>query len=115
MMSRKILALLALPALASAFSGAFMPATGARIALRSAATSAIAPARVATPTLGLSMQVGDENKLFVGGLPWALDSEDLKEVFQEFGDIEQANVVYDRETGRSKGFGFVAFTEKDAA
>jgi RNA recognition motif-containing protein len=61
------------------------------------------------------MQDQDDSKLFVGGLPWALDSEDLREVFQEFGEIDQANVVYDRETGRSRGFGFVQFKDKDAA
>lgn len=36
-------------------------------------------------------------------------------MFAEFGSITEANVVYDRETGRSRGFGFVAYTEEDAA
>ena len=61
------------------------------------------------------MQQDDPLKLFVGGLPWALTSDDLREVFAEFGSITEANVVYDRETGRSRGFGFVAYTEESAA
>jgi cold-inducible RNA-binding protein len=54
-------------------------------------------------------------KLFVGGLPWAMDNQRLKEVFAEFGDVEDARVVLDRETGRSRGFGFVTFATPAAA
>lgn len=54
-------------------------------------------------------------KLFVGGLPWELRGKDLLDIFGEFGAIEDANVILDRETKRSKGFGFVTFTELDAA
>mmetsp|Transcript_4769 Transcript_4769/g.9707 ORF Transcript_4769/g.9707 Transcript_4769/m.9707 type:complete len:97 (+) Transcript_4769:2-292(+) len=57
----------------------------------------------------------DTKKLFIGGIPWAFDSEDLKEAFSEFGTVAEANIVYDRETGRSRGFGFVTFEEEDAA
>ena len=63
----------------------------------------------------ISMQKDSEAKIFVGGLPWALDSEDLREAFQEFGQVTEANVVYDRETGRSRGFGFVSFAEPEQA
>jgi len=78
---------------------------------------ALAPAlrQTSRTVLGLTMQQDDPLKLFVGGLPWALTSDDLREVFAEFGSITEANVVYDRETGRSRGFGFVAYTEEDAA
>ncbi len=56
------------------------------------------------------------NKLFVGGIPWATTDEALKAAFDEFGPIEEANVVRERDTGRSRGFGFVTFeTEEDAA
>ncbi len=51
-------------------------------------------------------------KLFVGSLAWETDSSDLKTAFERFGDIEEATVVSDRETGRSRGFGFVTFTEE---
>lgn len=61
------------------------------------------------------MQQREESKLFVGGLPWAMDSEDLRQAFSEFGAITEANVVQDRETGRSRGFGFVTFGDKESA
>lgn len=48
-------------------------------------------------------------KLFVGGLAWATTGETLKEAFEAFGTVTEATVVSDRETGRSRGFGFVAF------
>ena len=47
--------------------------------------------------------------------PWHECSHSLSQVFAEFGSITEANVVYDRETGRSRGFGFVAYTEEAAA
>ncbi len=50
-------------------------------------------------------------KLFVGSLAWATDSAGLRAAFERFGDIEEAQVISDRETGRSRGFGFVTFTE----
>ena len=53
-------------------------------------------------------------KLFVGGLAWATTSEGLGEAFSRFGEVSDARVITDRETGRSRGFGFVTF-EDDAA
>jgi cold-inducible RNA-binding protein len=54
-------------------------------------------------------------KLFVGGLPWATDDEGLKKAFEEFGAIEEANVVRERDSGRSRGFGFVTFETEESA
>ncbi len=54
-------------------------------------------------------------KLFVGNLSWGIDSAKLEEVFAPFGAIEEAVVIVDRATGRSKGFGFVTFTDDAAA
>ena len=51
-------------------------------------------------------------KLFVGGLAWATDSNGLRAAFEQHGKVTDAVVVQDRETGRSRGFGFVTF-EKD--
>jgi RNA recognition motif-containing protein len=48
-------------------------------------------------------------KLFVGGLPFATTDDELKELFAAHGAVSSASVVRDRETGRSKGFGFVEF------
>jgi cold-inducible RNA-binding protein len=52
-------------------------------------------------------------KLFVGGLAWATDEASLLEAFQQFGPVAEAKVILDRETGRSRGFGFVTY-ESDA-
>ena len=46
-------------------------------------------------------------KLFVAGLPYDLDDAELEEIFEKFGKIVSARVAMDRETGKSKGFGFV--------
>ncbi|MCF8066605.1 MAG: RNA-binding protein [Desulfarculaceae bacterium] len=56
-------------------------------------------------------------KIFVGNLPFATTSEDLKELFAAYGEVISANVVADRATGRSRGFGFVEMesAEADAA
>ena len=55
-------------------------------------------------------------KLFVGGLSWGSDDESLRQAFEKFGQISEAKVITDRETGRSRGFGFVTFaSDSDAA
>lgn len=54
-------------------------------------------------------------KLFVGSLSWGTTEDSLREAFERFGDVEYAKVITDRETGRSRGFGFVTFTEREDA
>ena len=54
-------------------------------------------------------------KLFVGSLPWAVDDQKLHEIFSQFGTVSSATVLKDRETGRSRGFGFVEFEDGAAA
>lgn len=55
-------------------------------------------------------------KLFVGGLSWDVSDEQLKEAFRPFGPLQEAAIVTDRATGRSRGFGFVTFEKPiDAA
>lgn len=46
-------------------------------------------------------------KIYVGNLPWSIDDSGLNALFAEFGTVESANVVTDRDSGRSRGFGFV--------
>ncbi|MDD3352863.1 RNA-binding protein [Zoogloea sp.] len=46
-------------------------------------------------------------KLYVGNLPYSVDKDRLEQIFGEFGTVASAQVIMDRETGRSKGFGFV--------
>ncbi len=54
-------------------------------------------------------------KLFVGGLSWTTTDAGLRQAFERFGEISEAKVVLDRDSGRSRGFGFVTFTQDDAA
>jgi len=54
-------------------------------------------------------------KLFVGGLSWGTDDDQLRQAFEKFGAVEDARVITDRETGRSRGFGFVSFDAEDSA
>ncbi|MQL69851.1 hypothetical protein Taro_002176 [Colocasia esculenta] len=54
-------------------------------------------------------------RLFIGGLSFGTDDLTLKEAFASFGDVVDARVVTDRDTGRSRGFGFVNFTDGDSA
>ena len=55
------------------------------------------------------------NKLFVGGLPWSTDDAELQQAFAPYGEVVDAKVVTDRETGRSRGFGFVTYTSEAEA
>ena len=55
------------------------------------------------------------NKLFVGGLAWATTDETLEQHFEPHGEVVEAKVIRDRETGRSRGFGFVTFAAPDQA
>lgn len=55
------------------------------------------------------------NKLFVGGLSWSVDEKSLKDAFSSFGDVTEVRVVYDKDSGRSRGFGFVIFSNEDDA
>ncbi len=49
------------------------------------------------------------SKLFVGGLSWDTNDQSLAEAFGQFGLVTEAKVISDRDTGRSRGFGFVTF------
>jgi cold-inducible RNA-binding protein len=54
-------------------------------------------------------------KLYVGNLPFSITPNGLKEMFAVFGDISEETVVMDRQTGKSKGFGFVTISDDAAA
>ena len=54
-------------------------------------------------------------RVFVGSLSWNTDDNGLRAAFERFGTIEDAKVIEDRQTGRSRGFGFVTFSEDSAA
>ncbi|MEL7564682.1 MAG: RNA-binding protein [Dehalobacterium sp.] len=52
--------------------------------------------------------------LYVGNLPWTTKAEDLISAFSQHGEITNGRIITDRETGRSKGFGFVEVNDEDA-
>lgn len=54
-------------------------------------------------------------KVYVGNLPFSVDDDKLKELFGSYGEIEEASVIKDKFSGRSKGFGFVTFKNDEAA
>jgi RNA recognition motif-containing protein len=54
-------------------------------------------------------------KLFVGNLSWNINDAQLEELFREFGEVAAARVITDRDTGRSRGFGFVEIDAPDVA
>ena len=50
-------------------------------------------------------------KLFIGGISWDTSEAGLREAFEQFGEVVEATIVVDRDTGRSRGFGFVVFAD----
>lgn len=54
-------------------------------------------------------------KIYVGNLPFSATSESLTEIFTKFGQVDSSKIVMDRDTGRSKGFGFVEMASVDEA
>jgi len=54
-------------------------------------------------------------ELFIGGLSWDTTDEGLRQAFASYGEITEAKVITDRDTGRSRGFGFVTFAQDDDA
>lgn len=55
------------------------------------------------------------NKVFVGGLSWNTSEADLQDLFSQVGEITEVKLITDRETGRSRGFGFVTYHEPSDA
>ncbi|XP_065160667.1 SRA stem-loop-interacting RNA-binding protein, mitochondrial-like [Atheta coriaria] len=52
-------------------------------------------------------------KLYVGNLPWTIGTQELKHYFSKFGHINSASVVFDKNTGLSKNYGFVVYSNKE--
>lgn len=53
--------------------------------------------------------------IYVGNLPFTMGEEDLKEIFEEYGEVSSAKIVMDKLTGRSKGFGFIEMDDENAS
>ncbi|GAB2291258.1 Cinnamyl-alcohol dehydrogenase Flavonol reductase/cinnamoyl-CoA reductase [Dionaea muscipula] len=58
------------------------------------------------------MSADVEYRCFVGGLAWATDDQSLERAFAQYGDVIDSKIINDRETGRSRGFGFVTFANE---
>lgn len=54
-------------------------------------------------------------KLFVGGLSWGTSEDTLHSSFEQFGSLEEVKIITDRDSGRSRGFGFVTFANNEDA
>ena len=54
-------------------------------------------------------------KIYVGNLSWNTNEDDLSNLFAQYGEVLSVNIITDRETNRSKGFGFIEMAEADAA
>jgi len=52
--------------------------------------------------------------LYVGNLPWETTEDDLVQMFSQYGSVNSARIIQDRETGRSRGFGFVEVADEDS-
>ncbi|XKL62535.1 hypothetical protein PGB90_002368 [Kerria lacca] len=72
-------------------------------------------ANLTVPATGSQQKDTTWTKLFVGGLPYHTTDKSLKEHFSVFGDIEEAVVITDRQTGKSRGYGFVIMGDRPAA
>lgn len=57
----------------------------------------------------------ENHKIFVGNLPWKTTADQLREMFAAYGKVLSANIVSDKETGKSKGFGFVEMEDETSA
>ena len=56
-----------------------------------------------------------QNKLYVGNLPYTVDDAQLRDLFAKYGQIDELAVIMDRDTGRPKGFAFITFATQQAA
>ena len=53
--------------------------------------------------------------LYVGNLPWTCSEEEIEALFAQYGDVKTVRIITDRDSGRSKGFGFVEMTDSNGA
>ncbi|KAI7981827.1 hypothetical protein LOK49_Contig11G00032 [Camellia lanceoleosa] len=71
--------------------------------------------QVPTASMLNAIRCMSSSKLFIGGLSYGTDDQSLRDAFSGFGDVVDAKVITDRETGKSRGFGFVNFTSDESA
>ena len=95
------------------------PALSARVLGRRKITLATPPNRAYGGRHCHDTSVAQRNRkhvrIYVGNLPYSTGSQELSELFSQYGHVAQANVIMDRESGRSKGFGFVDMPNSEEA
>ncbi len=52
--------------------------------------------------------------IYVGNLPWSASEDDVRQLFQAYGEVQSVKLISDRETGRARGFGFVEMEDEEA-
>ncbi|KAI5660009.1 hypothetical protein M9H77_28802 [Catharanthus roseus] len=67
------------------------------------------------PSILQAIRCMSQSKLFIGGISYQSDESSLREAFSKYGDVVEARIITDRDTGRSRGFGFVTFTSSEEA
>ncbi|GMH31555.1 hypothetical protein Nepgr_033399 [Nepenthes gracilis] len=67
------------------------------------------------PSIYQAIRCMSSSKLFIGGLSYSTDDTSLREAFCQYGEVVEARVILDRESGRSRGFGFVTYTSSEEA
>ncbi|KAG0580896.1 hypothetical protein KC19_4G208600 [Ceratodon purpureus] len=77
--------------------------------------SGLGVAAAAVPSLLMLQRGMSSSKLFIGGLAWGIDENTLRDAFGSFGSVTEVKIILDRDTGRSRGFGFVNFTSPQEA
>lgn len=67
------------------------------------------------PSIYQAIRCMSSSKVFVGGIPYSTDEMSLREAFAQYGEVVEARIITDRDTGRPRGFGFVSYTSSDEA
>ncbi|KAI9381114.1 hypothetical protein POPTR_015G057400v4 [Populus trichocarpa] len=75
-------------------------------------TSEISASR---PSIYQALRCMSSSKIFIGGISFQTDDNGLKEAFDKYGNVVEARIIMDRDTGRSRGFGFVTYTSSEEA
>ncbi|CAN8252032.1 unnamed protein product [Cochlearia groenlandica] len=70
---------------------------------------------LSSPSLFQAIRFMSSSKLFIGGMEYGMNEDSLREAFSKYGEVVDTKVILDRDTGRSRGFGFVTFTSTEAA
>ncbi|CAN8264853.1 unnamed protein product [Cochlearia groenlandica] len=70
---------------------------------------------LSSPSIFQAMRSMSTSKLFIGGLEYGMNDDSVREAFSKYGEVVESRVILDRDTGRSRGFGFVTFTSAEEA